>query len=132
MKRKSPVEVAREKVQAELKGKTLVRVNYAALEKKTPRYPDAMFYLQSGWYRDYPFQCADCGKLEIWTATQQKWWYEVAKGGILTIARRCRTCRKAHREKEDVDRKQTLDGFSRKKKPNQAPEPTAPSGRGSS
>ncbi len=81
MKRKTPIEAALEKIQAELHGKTLVRVNYAALEKKTPFYADAMFYLRSGWYRDDPFECAGCGKLEIWTATQQKWWYEVAKGG---------------------------------------------------
>lgn len=115
MKRKSPIQLARKKVQVELPGKTLVRVNYAALEKKTPLYPDAMFYLKAGWYRDYPFHCADCGKLEVWTATQQKWWYEVAKGGKLTTPRRCRTCRKAHREKQEAHRLKTLAGYERKK-----------------
>lgn len=102
VKRKSSLERAREKVQAELPGRTLVRVNYDALEKQTPLYPEAMFYLKAGWYRDYPFHCADCGKLEIWTATQQKWWYEVAKGKKLTVAKRCRACRKIHRGKRKL------------------------------
>ncbi len=115
MKAKTPIEIAREKVQAELKGKTLVRVNYAALEKKTPLYPSAIFYIQSGWYRDYPFNCADCGKLEVWTDTQQKWWYEVAKGGILTLATRCRACRKIHREKKEAQRARTRAGYEKKK-----------------
>ena len=115
MKRKSPIEIAREKVQADLQGKTLVRVNYEALEQKTPLYPDTMFHLKAGWYRDYPFHCADCGKLDVWTATQQKWWYEVAKGGILTFATRCRACRKTRREKKEVHRLKTLAGYERKK-----------------
>jgi hypothetical protein len=37
-------------------------------------------YSQRRFYRDYEFSCIDCGSLEIWTAEQQKWWYEVAKG----------------------------------------------------
>ena len=114
MKARTPIEIAREEVQAELNGKTLVRVNYAALEKRTPLYPDAMFYLKAGWYRDYPFNCIGCGKLELWTATQQKWWYEVAKGGKLTTPRRCRACRKLHREKNEAHRLKTLAGYAKK------------------
>jgi hypothetical protein len=34
------------------------------------------------YYEDTPFICIDCGKEEIWTAEQQQWWYEVAKGSI--------------------------------------------------
>jgi len=49
------------------------------------------------YYEDTPFVCVDCGKEEIWTATQQKWWYEVAKGTIYSRAVRCRACRKLHR-----------------------------------
>ena len=30
------------------------------------------------------FDASHCGKEEVWTGTQQKWWYEVAKGfGLL-------------------------------------------------
>ena len=34
------------------------------------------------FYIDRPFSCRDSGVEEIWTAIQQKWWYEVAKGHI--------------------------------------------------
>lgn len=46
------------------------------------------------FYVDKPFVCRDCGAEEVWTAEQQKWWYEVAKGHIDSTAVRCRTCRK--------------------------------------
>jgi hypothetical protein len=45
-------------------------------------------------YVDYAFVCADCGKHEVWTAFQQKWYYEEAKGHIWAVAVRCRSCRK--------------------------------------
>ena len=114
MKAKSPIEAAQERIQAELKGKALVRVNYASLERKTPFYAEAMFYLKSGWYRDYPFTCVDCGKLEIWTDKQQKWWYEVAKGGILTVATRCPQCRRIHRECKAAQSLRSIAGFEKK------------------
>jgi hypothetical protein len=50
------------------------------------------------YYQDQPFVCVDCGKAEVWTARQQKWWYEVAKGSIYSTAKRCRACRKRRRE----------------------------------
>jgi Probable zinc-ribbon domain len=37
-------------------------------------------FVRRGYYVDTPFRCVDCGKEEVWTGTQQKWWYEVAKG----------------------------------------------------
>ena len=41
-------------------------------------------FVQRGYYVDRLFRCVDCGKEEVWTGTQQKWWYEVAKGfGLL-------------------------------------------------
>lgn len=45
------------------------------------------------YYEDTPFTCVDCGKEDIWTAKQQQWWYEVAKGPIYSRAVRCRDCR---------------------------------------
>lgn len=45
------------------------------------------------YYEDQPFTCVDCGKEEVWTAEQQQWWYEVAKGSIYSRAVRCRECR---------------------------------------
>ena len=32
------------------------------------------------YYVDQPFTCIDCGSEEVWTAEQQKWYYEVVKG----------------------------------------------------
>lgn len=55
-------------------------------------------YSPPTFYRDYEFTCVDCGGHEVWTAEQQKWWYEVAKGSIYSGAKRCRACRIVHRE----------------------------------
>jgi len=51
-------------------------------------------FVQRGYYEDQPFRCADCGSDEVWTASQQKWWYEVAKGYAYSTAKRCRRCRR--------------------------------------
>lgn len=50
------------------------------------------------FYIDKPFACIVCGKNEIWTAQQQQWYYEVAKGSGYPTAVRCRSCRKKHAE----------------------------------
>ncbi|MEX0717498.1 MAG: zinc-ribbon domain-containing protein [Planctomycetaceae bacterium] len=50
------------------------------------------------WYEDRTFRCVDCGREEIWTAEQQKWWYETAKGYSFSRAIRCRECRNARRD----------------------------------
>jgi len=49
-------------------------------------------------YLDREFTCIDCGRREVWTAEQQKWWYEVAKGTLYSTAIRCRDCRSARRD----------------------------------
>ena len=66
----------------------------ADLTKQAPNnsYGPAKLY-----YEDLEFTCRDCQKKEIWTAEQQQWWYEVARGSIHTTAIRCRTCRQARR-----------------------------------
>ena len=46
------------------------------------------------WYEDMPFVCRDCGRKEVWTAEQQKWWYEHCQGNLESIAIRCGSCRK--------------------------------------
>ena len=56
------------------------------------------------YYEDLNFDCRDCGNRETWRATQQKWWYEVAKGNLYSTAARCRTCRQNHRRKLDEQR----------------------------
>ncbi len=49
------------------------------------------------YYLDLAFVCAGCGKEDLWTAKQQKWWYEIAKGDINTTAKYCRACRNLRR-----------------------------------
>jgi hypothetical protein len=51
------------------------------------------------WYEDQAFKCLDCGQEQVWTAKEQQWWYEVAKGPIYTRAIRCRICRRAFKER---------------------------------
>ena len=77
--------------------KSQVVVNTALL-RPTNSYstPD---FVERGYYIDRPFRCKDCGKAEVWTATQQKWWYESAKGDVWTVAIRCRPCRRRERER---------------------------------
>lgn len=55
-------------------------------------------FVARGYYVDTPFKCVDCGVDQVWTATQQKWWYEVAKGYPYSHAKRCRACRRTKRE----------------------------------
>jgi hypothetical protein len=50
------------------------------------------------FYVDLAFTCRDCGIEEVWTARQQKWWYEVIHAHIDSRAVRCRACRRALRE----------------------------------
>ena len=51
------------------------------------------------YYYDIEFNCMDCGKAEVWTAEQQKWWYEEAGGYFFATAVRCRSCRSKERER---------------------------------
>jgi len=46
------------------------------------------------YYVDRPFTCRECGKEEIWRASDQKWYYEAAKGHIDATAVLCHACRK--------------------------------------
>jgi hypothetical protein len=52
------------------------------------------------FYEDKPFVCRDCGAPQVWTAAQQKWWYEEAQGYFFAVATRCRPCREAERARK--------------------------------
>jgi hypothetical protein len=95
-----------------LRGRTKVN---ASLLRPDNSYslPD---YVTRGYYLDRPFTCKDCGKPEVWSATQQKWWYESAKGGVWTVATRCRACRRRERERRNEARRVHLHGLARKYK----------------
>ena len=64
-----------------------VETDHAELVHNNTYGPLPLFYV------DMPFECRDCGSDELWTAKQQKWWYEIVKGDINSVAIRCRGCR---------------------------------------
>ncbi len=72
-------------------------------------------FVRRGYYVDRPFRCVDCGKDEVWTGTQQKWWYEVAKGYVYSTAVRCRSCQRKRREQSAESRRVHFEGIERKK-----------------
>ena len=67
------------------------------------------------FYVDKVVVCRDCGKEEVWTAKNQKWWYEEAKANIHTEAVYCRACRAKKKERKDQARKVHLEGLAKKK-----------------
>jgi hypothetical protein len=95
---------------ARLKGQVLVN---AANLRPTNSYgtPD---FAKREFYVDRPFQCKDCGIAQIWTATQQKWWYESAKGDVWTVAIRCRPCRRREQDRAAAARAVHQAGLARK------------------
>jgi putative zinc ribbon protein len=107
--RRDKLEEAARWKQLEARG---VLVNPAALAPNKSYGAPAFVY--RGYYVDVPFRCKDCGKDEIWTATQQKWWYEVAKGFAYSTATRCRPCRRKDQARRTEARRTHLDGVARK------------------
>ena len=93
-----------------LKGQVLVN---PGLLRPTNSY-DIPDFVRREFYVDRPFQCKDCGKWETWTASQQKWWYETAKGDVWTVAVRCRPCRRLERERKANARRIHQEGLARK------------------
>ncbi|HEY7911517.1 MAG TPA: zinc-ribbon domain containing protein [Blastocatellia bacterium] len=72
-------------------------------------------FVERGYYIDIPFRCAACGKDEVWTGWQQKWWYEVAKGYVYSTANRCRKCRRAEQARRAESRRVHLEGIAKKR-----------------
>jgi hypothetical protein len=91
-----------------------VAVNRAALAPDNSySVPD---FVERGFYIDTPFECQECGKPQIWKATQQRWWYEIAKGSVWTTARLCRPCRQRERLRREESRRVSLEGLERKRR----------------
>jgi hypothetical protein len=72
-------------------------------------------FVYRGYYLDMPFRCATCGSEEVWTATQQKWWYEVAKGFVYSTAKLCRPCRRKEQARRAEARRVHLEGLARRR-----------------
>jgi hypothetical protein len=62
------------------------------------------YSLPPRFYTDRPFSCVDCGIAEVWSAEDQKWWYEEIGAYFFSTAIRCRTCRAAERERKQKAR----------------------------
>ena len=86
------------------------------VEKLAPNNSyDVPDFVKRGYYVDKPFVCQGCGLNQVWTATQQKWWYEVAQGYVYSTAKLCRSCRRRERDRRAEARRVHLDGIARKK-----------------
>ena len=72
------------------------------------------------FYVDKSYSCRDCGSSEIWTAKQQRWWYEAAKGHINSTAVRCRRCRNIIKEQKLEQKKHMEEMAQRVPHPNEA------------
>ncbi len=90
-----------------------IRANWDALQHNEAAFPDIDY---PRFYADRPFRCRDCDSHEVWTARQQKWWYESAKGSIQSIAIRCRACRRKERQRVIAAREAQSAGLARKAK----------------
>ena len=66
------------------------------------------------YYVDKVVVCRSCGREEVWTAENQKWWYEEAKGNIHAEAVHCRACRDKEKARKDQARKNHLEKLSKK------------------
>jgi hypothetical protein len=78
-------------------------------------------FVARGCYIDAAFQCSGCRNQEVWRATQQKWWYEVAKGNVESRAKLCNSCRRAERERKAEARQVHLEGAAKKLAAKSAP-----------
>jgi hypothetical protein len=76
-------------------------------------------FIKCGYYLDRPFTCVGCNSQEIWTAAQQKWWYEEAKGDLYSIAKFCRPCRHQEQARRAEARRIHLEGIAKKKSTHQ-------------
>ena len=67
------------------------------------------------YYEDVRFTCRDCGAAGVWTAEQQRLWYEQWGGPVQSTAVRCRSCRQKVR-REKIDQQQQMKAMALKKK----------------
>ena len=72
------------------------------------------------FYVDKPFTCQDCNAHEVWTAKNQKWWFEIAKGNIDSTAIHCLSCRIKRRKEKEQQRILMSEAAKREPHPNEA------------
>jgi transcription elongation factor Elf1 len=72
----------------------------ADLSQQTPS-----FFQVRRFYRDKKFTCIDCGASEVWTAEEQKWYFEEIKAHPASKPVRCAECRKKRRQEKEAQRR---------------------------
>src|SRR6478672_4107211 len=82
----------------------------ADLSKQTPNNS----YSPPLYYEDIRFTCRDCGAECVWTAEQQRLWYEKWGGAIQSTAVRCRACRQRVRREKTEQKKHMQETALRK------------------
>jgi hypothetical protein len=82
----------------------------ADLSKQTPNNS----YSPPLYYGDVSFKCRDCGAECVWTAEQQRLWYEQWGGSVQSTAVRCRACRQRVR-REKIEQKKHMQEMALKK-----------------
>ena len=97
------------KRKALLKARRSHRVK-ADLRKQTPNNS----YSSPEYYEDVNFTCRDCGAECVWTAEQQRLWYEQWGGPVQSAAVRCRACRQRVR-REKIEQKKHMREMALKK-----------------
>jgi len=91
-----------------------VQAEHSALGHVCSYTPLPLFYV------DKPFTCRDCGAKEVWTAKNQKWWYEIIKANIESTATRCTTCRVKRRKAIELQRLHMAEMANKEPHPNEA------------
>lgn len=84
---------------------------------------DVPEFVTRGYYVDIEFTCRTCSSPQTWTARQQKWWYEVAKGNVFSLALQCRRCRQQARSELEEQRLERERIARAGRKPYRNPEP---------
>lgn len=99
------------KLKPTLKGPSGQRIS-ANLSKQTPHNS----YSPKLYYEDIHLTCRDCGVESVWTAEQQRLWYEEWGGKIQATAIRCRACRQKIRRRKIEQKKHMLEMAQKKER----------------
>lgn len=83
----------------------------AILADQSKLLHDNTYGARPRYYADRSFTCIECGAHEVWTAAQQQWWYETAKGKIDSTANRCSPCRRKRRMRRSQERRIHIEGL---------------------
>jgi len=112
------VELARERERQSAQAKRDLAKKHVLVNPENLRLTNSFGtpeFVKRGHYLDLQFNCKSGGTAQVWTETQQKWWYESAKGDVWTVAILCRPCRKREQARRAAARDVHLSGIAAKK-----------------